>query len=167
MIMSILSAIVGIFGCNKAPEHTANDIRSFSISCNHMDFSFAYFFDIKKSEDGWLFSTECFTDGKSQHTEFENCPVTNEEVENLLDIIREKDVIDSLRRYKEPKLKFHALDETTYYSSIGFADGESIGAKTIVSGDDIESYFYRLAEKYADTKAESGETEINQDSNTP
>lgn len=165
--MSILSAIVGIFGCNKAPEHTADDIRSFSISCNHMDFSFSYFFDIKKSEDGWLFSAECFTDGKSQHTESENCPVTNEEVEELLNIIHEKDVIDSLRRYKEPKVKFHVLDETTYHSTIGFADGKSIGAATVVSGNEIESYFYRLAEKYADTKAESSETEINKNSNTP
>ncbi|MGN1457522.1 MAG: hypothetical protein ACI4XP_06165 [Acutalibacteraceae bacterium] len=165
--MAILSAIAGIFGCNKEPEYTVGDIQSFSISCNHMDFSFAYSFYIKKSEGGWLFSTECFTDGKSQHTEFENCPVTNEEVEELLTIIREKDVIDSLRRYKEPKLKFHALDETTYYSSVSFADGKSIGAATVVSGNEIESYFYRLAEKYADTKAESNETEINQDSNTP
>lgn len=156
--MSVLSAIAGIFACNKVPKYTADDIRSFSISCNHMDFSFAYSFYIKKSEDGWLFSAECFTDGKSHHTEFENRPVTNDDVEELLTIIREKDVIDSLRSYKKPKLKFHVLDETTYYSSVSFADGKSIGAATVVSSNEIESYFYRLAEKYSDTKEESSET---------
>ncbi|MDD6489508.1 MAG: hypothetical protein PUG48_06825 [Clostridia bacterium] len=147
--MAILSTIAGIFGCNKAQKYTADDIQEFSISCNHMDFSFAYSFDIKKSEDGWLFSAECFTDGKSQHTEFENCPVTNEEVEELLAIIREKDIIDGIKNYKKPVVEFQVLDETTYYSSIRFSDGESISAGTIISGNETESYFYSLAEKYS------------------
>ena len=66
--------------------------------------------------------------------------------------------IEKRRRYKKPMCKVQVLDETTYYSSVLFADGAQMAAGTCVSGD-LESCFYRLAEKYAPTVPETYDTE--------
>lgn len=150
--MSILSVLAGLFGCAKAPDHTADDIASLSISCGHMNYYHTYSFTLAKSEEAWLLSAGCFTDEEHPRVEFENLPVTAEDADRLLAIVREQDLIDSLRRYKAPKLKWHLLDETTYYASIRFADGATVGGAVLISKE-MESCFYRLAEKYGRTKS--------------
>ena len=70
--------------------------------------------------------------------------------------------IEKLRRYKKPMCKVQVPDETTHYSSVLFADGAQMAAGTCVSGD-LESCFYRLAEKYGPTVPETYDTESMSD----
>lgn len=145
--MVIISLMAGLFGCKETPEYTIDDIQAISISCGHSNDSCAYSFQLREADIGWLFSAECFTDREYQRVELEDCPVTAEEANELLRIIREQDVISAVREYKEPKEEWFALDETTYDTSIRFTDGKSIRAATLVNKD-IELFFYCLAGKY-------------------
>lgn len=148
----VFTLFAGLFGCKKKPEDTVNDVTSVSISCGHMNYYHCYSFVLTKSEVGWLFSAECFTDAEQPRAELENLLVTDGEAQGLLHLIREQDVIAGLQKYKEPKRKFHVLDQTTYYTAIGLADGKRIAAATLASHD-IEAYFYCLAKKYRDTQS--------------
>lgn len=152
--VALLSLLAGLFGCNKASKYTVDDIRSVSISCGHMVYSHSYSFYLRKDENKWLLDAEFATDTEHPRVEYEECPVTEEDVKELLNIVREQEVIEKLRHYKKPKIKVQVLDETTYYTSILFADKERLDAATLVSKD-IEVYFYRLAEKYTDTISEN------------
>lgn len=159
-VVALLSALCGLFGCDKTPEYTVEDIRSVSISCGHMDYSHSYAFYLRKEENGWLLDAEFATDTEQSRVEYEACPVAQEDVRALLNIVQEQDVIGKLRRYKKPKIGVQVLDETTYYTSLLFADGESIGAASHVDSA-LESGFYRLAEKYADTIPETDHTQTD------
>lgn len=86
--MSILSFICGLTGCKKTPDHTADDIRVVSVSCSHMDFCFGYSFSLTLSENGALLSAECFTDRESERVEIEDIPISKEDADGLIDIIR-------------------------------------------------------------------------------
>lgn len=153
-VTAILSVICCIFGCGKIPEYTVDDIRSVSISCGHMDYSHSYSFYIRKAENEWLFDADFALNTEESRVEFENCPVTNEDVKELLDIVRDREVIKKLYRSKKAKAKIKIADETNYYTSVLFSDGEQLGAPTRIS-QDIESYFYRLGEKYTDVMSET------------
>lgn len=152
--MALLSVLCSLFGCGKAPAYTADDIRSVSISCGHMDYSHSYSFYLRKDESGWLLDAEFATDTENPRVEYEECPVEEEDVKELLDIVVEQDLIERLWRCKKSKVKVQILDETTYYSSIGFTDGESLGAAILISKD-MEARLYRLAGKYAGTVSET------------
>ena len=160
--VALLSVLCGLLGCGKAPNYTVEDIRSVSISCGHMDYSHSYAFSLRKAESGWLLDADYAADTEHPHTEYEACPVAEEDVRELLHIVREQEVIEKLRQYKKPMCKVQVLDETTYYSSVLFADGAQMAAGTCVSGD-LESCFYRLAEKYAPTVPETYDTESMSD----
>lgn len=152
--MALLAALGGLFGCSKAPVYTLEDIRSVSVSCGHMDYSHSYSFYLRKTDGGWLLDADYATDTEQPHTAFEECPVTEEDAKDLLSIVQEQDVIGKLRRYKKPKIKAQAVDETTYYTSVLFTDGEQLGAATHIS-DSLVNGFYRLAEKYAGAVSET------------
>lgn len=147
-VMALLAVIFGLFGCSKAPEYTIADIRSVSASCGHMDYSHSYSFYLRNTDDGWLLDADYATDTEQPHTVFEACSVTEEDAKELLSTVQEQGVIGKLRRYKKPKPKVQVADETTYYTSILFTDGEQLGAATHISGDLVNG-FYRLSEKYA------------------
>lgn len=158
--MALLSALGGLFGCSKTPTYTAEDIRSVSVSCGHMDYSHSYSFYLRKADGGWLLDADYAADTEQPHTQYEACLVTEEDAKELLAVVQEQDMIGKLRRYKKPKIKVQVLDETTYYILLGFADGESLGAATRIS-QDLEACFYRLAEKYAGTISETNNTQTN------
>ena len=147
-VMALLSALCTLFGCSKVPEYTSEDIRSVSVSCGHMDYSHSYSFYLRKADGGWLLDADYATDTEQPHTEFEACSVTEEDAKELLSIVQEQDVIGKLRRYKKPKIKVQVADETTYYTSVLFTDGEQLGAATYIS-DELVNGFCRLTEKYA------------------
>lgn len=159
-VMALLAALSGLFGCGKAPEYTMEDIRSVSVSCGHMDYSHSYSFYLRKSENDWLLDADYATDTEQSHSQFEACPVTEEDAKELLSIVQEQDVIGKLRRYKKPKIKVQVADETSYYTSLLFADGTQLGAAAHIS-DDLATGFYRLAGKYATTLSENKVTQIN------
>ena len=160
--VALLSVLCGLLGCGKAPNYTVEDIRSVSISCGHMDYSHSYTFSLRKAERGWLLDADYAAGTADPHPEYEACPVAEEDVRELLHIVREQEVIEKLRRYKKPMCKVQVLDETTYDTSVLFADGAQMAAGTCVSGD-LESCFYRLAEKYAPTVPETYDTESMSD----
>lgn len=147
-VMALLAALCGLFGCSKAPEYTTEDIRSVSVSCGHMDHSHSYSFYLRNADDGWLLDADYATDTEQPHTIFEACSVTEEDAKALLSTVQEQDVIGKLRRYKKPKIKVQVADETTYYTSVLFTDGEQLGAATHIS-DGLVNGFYRLSGKYA------------------
>ena len=157
-VMALLSALGCLFGCSKAPTYTAEDIRSVSVSCGHMDYSHSYSFYLRKSETGWLLDADYAVDTEQLRTEYEARPVTEEDAQELLTVVQEQDVIGKLRRYRKPKIKVQVADETTYYTSILFADGEQLAAATHIS-DDLVTCFYRLAEKYSPTAPETAAAE--------
>ena len=156
--MALLAALGGLFGCGKAPEYTIEDIRSVSVSCGHMDYSHSYAFYLRKADGDWLLDADYATDTEQPHTAFEECPVTEEDAQELSITVQEQDVIGRLRRYKKPKIKAQVADETTYYTSVLFADGTQLGAAAHIS-DGLVNSFYRLAEKYAGTVSETDNAE--------
>ena len=151
---AILSVICCIFGCVKIPEYTADDICSVSISCGHMDYSHSYSFYIRKAENEWLFDADFALNTEDSRVEFENCSVKNEDVKELLDIVLDRETIKKLYRSKKTRTKFQISDETNYYTSVLFSDGEQAGAPILIN-QDMESYFYRLGEKYTDMMSET------------
>ena len=134
----------------REPEYPVDNIRSVSVSCGHMDFSCSYSFCLRKGENGWLLDAEFAPDTVQTRVEYEGCPVAEQDVQELLDIVREQRVTEKLRRYKKPKLKVFVLDETAYYTAILSADGARLGAAIFI-GTEAEACFYRLAEKYSGT----------------
>ena len=148
--MALFSALCGLFGCSKAPEYTIEDIRSVSVSCGHMDYSHSYSFYLRKAETGWLLDADYAVDTEQPRTEYEACSVAEDDAKELLAVVQEQDVIGRLWHWKKPKIKVQVADETTYYTSVLFADGEQVAAPTHIS-DELVTGFYRLAEKYAPT----------------
>ena len=156
-VTAILSVICCIFGCGRLPEYTVDDIQSVSISCGHMDYSHSYSFCIRKAENEWLFDADFALNTEDPRVEFENRPVADEDVTELLAIVCDREVIKKLSRRKKAKTKLKIADETNYYTSVLFSDGEQAGAPTLIS-QDIETYFYRLGEKYTDMMSETNKT---------
>lgn len=151
MIAAILTFISGSLGCGKVPEYTADDIQSVSVSCGHMDYSFSYSFYLRKNENEWLLDAEFSKDAEQPRIKYEERQIAEEDVKELLDIAADRKVIEKIRRYKKPKINVMVSDETTYFTSILFADGERLGAAALISKE-MEDCFYRLADT---TKTES------------
>lgn len=149
-VMSLLLALAGLFGCSKAPAYSAEDIQSVSVSCGHMDYSHSYAFYLRRANGGWLLDADYATNTGQPHLAFEECLVTAEDAQALLAIVQEQEVPAKLQRWKKPRLKVQAADETTYYTAVLLANGEQLGAAAHIS-DDLVNGFYRLAGKYAGT----------------
>ncbi len=145
--MSFKSKISSLLGKGSAETETAENIILFSISCGHMNYDSCYSFSLKKRENKWLFSASCHIDGFSDRIEFENKDASAETAGKLLDIVNEQGIIEKIRAYREPVLKFHAMDETTYYTAIVFSDNSEISAMT-AAGETVEKFFYSLAKEY-------------------
>lgn len=144
--MLLLSATFGMFGCSKASQQTISDIQAISVSCGHMDNSLSYSFFLQKNDDGWYLSANYAISSESPHIEYDDHLVSDEDAKDLLSIIDEQDIIKKLKHYKKPLLSAYASDETIYYSTIRFSNGELIEARTDI-GTEAISYFYQLAEK--------------------
>ena len=149
IVTFLLTSLCGLFGCKKPPEYTVNDIKTAAVSCSHMDFSMTYSFYLHREENVWLLDAEYATDTEQPRTEYANHCVSDEDVKELFKIIEAQETIKNLRRYKKPKLNITVADETSYYTLLGFTDGEKLGAP-IPADNNTEECFRRLAEKYAD-----------------
>lgn len=148
--MVALSLICGLFGCQKAPKpakHELSEITAVSISCGHMDRSYGYSFGAHKEENGWFLNAECFTHNHEVETVLENRELNGEDAETILEILKQNESIAYVENYKKSKiLPFHVVDETTYSFCLTFSDGNQY--VTCDRQDDLEDFFYRLAEKY-------------------
>lgn len=156
--MALLSVLSGLFGCQKTPEYTIDDIRSVSISCGHMDYSHSYSFYLRKSENNWLLDAEYAVDTEQPRIEYEERPVSEKDAKELLSVVQEQDVIGKLQRYKKPRITVQVADETNYYTAILLADGERLGAAAHISGE-LVTGFYNLAGKYAGDPPETDDSE--------
>lgn len=164
MIMSISSFLFGSAGCDKAVnsvQHKSSDITSVSIAFSCMDRSISYHFLMHKEQDKWLFDTNCFTQNNKKETTLENCEVTNDEVEALLNIIERNDSIAYAAKYKKPlKPLFRVEDASSYNFSLKFSDGTQSTAYECQK--DLEVFFYGLAEKYSKPTAQHKTSDINE-----
>lgn len=148
--MAVLFSVCGLFGCQKTPKpakHELSEVTAVSISCGNMDRSYGYSFWAHKEENGWLLDAECFTQNFEEETVFENCELDSEDAKALLEILKENESIAYARNYKEPKKSvFQVADEETYGFCLTFSDGSQY--VTHDRQNDLEEFFYRLAEKY-------------------
>lgn len=147
VIVAVFSLFCGFAGCKKKTKYTAADVTCVSTSCGHMDYSHAYSFYIVKKGKEWMFSADCSANSESERIRFDDCPISARDAKKLISIVETQNEIKTLKNYKEPKLKIFVLDETVYSSIIRFSNGETISAKTKMSGKTVD-FFCRLAQKY-------------------
>lgn len=145
--VAALSLFCNFSGCKKEMEYAAGDIVSVSTSCGHMDYSHSYSFYIVKKGDKWLFSADCSENTRSDRIQLEDCPVTNKEAKKLISLVEVQKETETLKSYKEQKLRAFVLDETQYFSVICFSNGETLSAKRKMSDETVEFFCY-LSKKY-------------------
>lgn len=148
--MAVFSLICGLAGCHKAPKpakHELSEISSVSISCGHMDRSYGYSFYVHRVENGWVLEAECFTNQHESETVLENCELSGEDAQALLEILEQNERIAYAENYRKPKkLSAQTADEPAYSFCLTFSDGNQY--VTCDRQDGLEEFCYRIAEKY-------------------
>ncbi len=148
MILMVLSLLLGLFGCEGGKKHTAGDIVLIHTAYYGMEKDPVYSFALKKEDEGWLFSASCFVGNQKEHyASFSSFPITDEDAQGFLQIIREEGEIERLRKYREPIHIFSVSDAPMRSSGIIFSDGYQINKNTRL-GDQALDYLYVLAGKY-------------------
>lgn len=121
------------------------EIRAVSVHSSCMDHSSSYSFTIEKEGEDWFFSFDAALNLDGAHMEVENQRIGESDAEEILRIIKEKQLVTRVKEYKEPPDNdILALDENTYRTSFEFTDGSSIYAP-IDAGNELIDAFYRLA----------------------
>lgn len=158
VLLVIVTAFAGLFGCSGKPEPPAEDLSVVSTSCGHMSRTESYSFSAIKKNDVWVFSTRCYVGCDRFYVDLEDQPMTGEEVEELLRIVTESDLTHTVHSYRKPLLAriFPPRDATMYSTLLRFANGTEYDGEISV-GSTLTAFFYRLAEQYG-TAAEEAET---------
>ncbi len=147
--MGILTLLGGMFGCDGGSVYTADELTGISISCGRMDIRSCYSFALSKgSDDSWLFSSDCFINGLEREISIRECEISSEDVEEIISIVREKELIERLQKQKKPLRLGFVSDEESFSAHMSFSDGEAIDGDISLSSE-LEDCFYRLAEKYS------------------
>lgn len=140
-----------ISGCKKTDvpaDHTLSEITAISISCGNDDRCCSYSFWAHKEDQIWLFDAQCYLPDQDVATVFHNYELSQPKMQIALRILEENKSIAYVENYKQPKkFSLSAVDETTYAFCLTFSD-----QKQYLSYDrqeDLEEYFYRLAEEYS------------------
>ena len=121
------------------------EIMSVFVSCSSMDHSSSYSYTLEKDENTWYFSFDAVIDGSGAHTEVERQKINENDAEEILRIIKNRQLVTMVRQYEEPDDDgLIALDETTYRLSFDFTDGTSKSAP-IEAGEELISAFHALA----------------------
>lgn len=148
VVIALLLSLCTLYGCNKILCYDASNIQSVSISCGHMDYCHSYSFYLRKYENIWMLDADYSIDTDEERIIFENYIVLEKDAQNIITIIKKQNVIVKLQNIKKPLFNIHIADETIYYTSIAFNDGNNISA-TMFTNDDLVRCFYNMAEKYA------------------
>ena len=91
------------------------EIRAVSVHSSCMDHSSSYSFTIEKEGDDWFFSFDAALNLDGAHMEVENQRIGESDAEEILRIIKEKQLVTRVKEYEEPPDNdLFALDETTY-----------------------------------------------------
>ena len=157
LLLVIVTAFAGLFGCSGKPEPPAKDLSVVSTSCGHMSRTESYSFSAIKKNDVWFFSTRCYADREKFYVELEDCPMTDEEVGELLRIVAEENLIHTVHSFRKPLLAriFPPRDAAMDSTLLRLADGTEYDGEVSI-GSDLTAFFYRLAEQYG-TAAEEAE----------
>lgn len=156
LLLVIVTAFAGLFGCSGKPEPPAKDLSVVSTSCGHMSRTESYSFSAIKKNDVWFFSTRCYADREKFHVELEDCPMTDEEAGELLRIVAEEDLIHTVHSFRKPLLAriFPPRDAAMDSTLLRFADGTEYDGEVSI-GNDLTAFFYRLAEQYGREAAQA------------
>lgn len=140
--------IFGLFGCGGNKKHTADDIVSINTVYYGTESNPVYSFALEKEEDGWFFSADCLVGSQKDHYKsFSSFPISAEDAEELLRIIREDGETEKLYRRSNPIRFFRISDAPARSSAMSFSDGNTV-EKEAVLGDRTLNYLYALAERY-------------------
>ena len=156
LLLVIVTAFAGLFGCSGKPEPPAEDLSVVSTSCGHMSRTESYSFSAIRKDGVWMFSTRCYADREKFYVELEDCPMTDEEAGELLRIVAEEDLIHTVHSFRKPLLariippRDAAMDSTL----LRFADGTEYDGEVSI-GNDLTAFFYRLAEQYGREAAQA------------
>ena len=146
--MSILSLLLGLFGCGGNKKYTIDDIVLVHTGYYGMESNPVYSFAMRKEEDNWVFSASCRVGSNKDHyTSFSSFPITDEDAQGFLQIIREDGEIERLFKYRNPIRIFHISDAPARSFGMTFSDGNSVEKKT-KPGDRALDYLYALADRH-------------------
>ena len=146
--MSILSLLLGLFGCGGNKKYTIDDIVLVHTVYYGMESNPVYSFAMRKAEEDWFFSATCLVGNNKEHyASFSSFPITDEDAQGFLQIIREDGEIERLFKYRNPIRIFHISDAPARSFGMTFSDGNSIEKKT-KPGDRALDYLYALADRY-------------------
>ena len=146
--MSILSLLLGLFGCGGNKKYTIDDIVLVHTGYCGMESNPVYSFAMRKEEDNWVFSASCRVGSNKDHyTSFSSFPITDEDAQGFLQIIREDGEIERLFKYRNPIRIFHISDAPARSFGMTFSDGNSVEKETRL-GDRALDYLYALADRH-------------------
>lgn len=146
--MSILSLLLGLFGCGGNKKYTIDDIVLVHTGYCGMESNPVYSFAMRKEEDNWVFSASCRVGSNKDHyTSFSSFPITDEDAQGFLQIIREDGEIERLFKYRNPIRIFHISDAPARSFGMTFSDGNSVEKETRL-GDRALDYLYVLADRH-------------------
>lgn len=146
--MSILSLLLGLFGCGGNKKYTIDDIVLVHTGYYGMESNPVYSFAMRKEEDNWVFSASCRVGSNKDHyTSFSSFPITDEDAQGFLQIIREDGEIERLFKYRNPIRIFHISDAPARSFGMTFSDGNSVEKETRL-GDRALDYLYALADRH-------------------
>lgn len=146
--MSILSLLLGLFGCGGNKKYTVDDIVLVHTGYYGMESNPVYSFAMRKEEDNWVFSASCRVGSNKDHyTSFSSFPITDEDAQGFLQIIREDGEIERLFKYRNPIRIFHISDAPARSFGMTFSDGNSVEKETRL-GDRALNYLYALADRH-------------------
>lgn len=147
-IVSILSLLLGLFGCGGNKKYTIDDIVLVHTGYYGMESNPVYSFAMRKEEDNWVFSASCRVGSNKDHyTSFSSFPITDEDAQGFLQIIREDGEIERLFKYRNPIRIFHISDAPARSFGMTFSDGNSV-EKEMRIGDRALDYLYALADRH-------------------
>ena len=146
--MSILSLLLGLFGCGGNKKYTIDDIVLVHTGYYGMESNPVYSFAMRKEEEDWFFSAKCLVgNNKDHYTSFSSFPITDEDAQGFLQIIREDGEIERLFKYRNPIRIFHISDAPARSFGMTFSDGNSVEKETRL-GDRALDYLYALADRH-------------------
>ena len=153
-----LLPVFGLFGCCGSKKYTAGDIVLINTAYYGSERNPVYSFALKKEKDGWLFSADCLVGKQKDHyTSFGSFPITAEDAEGFLRIIREDGETERLFRYRNPIRIFNKSDAPARSSEMTFSDGKRVERETEL-GSRALNYLRELADRYYEAAESSAAT---------
>ena len=157
-VVFALLPVFGLFGCGGSKKYTSDDVVLINTAYYGTEMNPVYSFALKKEENGWVFSADCLVGSQKDHyASFSSFPMTVEDMEDFLRIIREDDEIEKLYKHRDPIRFFHTSDTPARSSGMTFSDGYSIEKETTL-GDRALNYLYTLADRYYEAAESSADT---------